>query len=442
MLAGPGGLPYAACHFAYINLMTDSILETVDDLAQLILRKDEERRLRAGHLWVYANEVDTKKTPLKTFSPGQQVLICEHSGKPVGIGYVNPHSLICARLVSRQWKRRINKKLIGQRLQAALDWREQTYSEHYYRWVFAEADGLPGLVLDRYGDVIVGQITTAGMEEHREMIEGVIAGVVKATTLYWRNSGSMRALEGLEEYDRTAFGELPEQLDIVESGLNYKVPSASGQKTGWFYDQATNRQLLAPYCKDARVLDLFSYAGGWGISAVSHGASEAVCVDASQPAIDQVAANAALNGVEEKITAIQSDAFEYLKTARENGEHFDIVVVDPPAFIKRAKDKRNGQEAYRRDQPNGDAGIKPRWNSCELFVFVPFEWSGATENYSECHQASRPARTNRIPVATGPGSPRAPGDSRNPLFEGCGCPGNSYPISCSDESRFTVFRQY
>ena len=348
MLAGRSGLPYAAEVSPILNPMNKIAPNTGDALARLVLSRNEDRRLRAGHLWVYSNEVDKAKTPLKSFEPGQHVQICDSQEHPLGLGYVNPHSLICARLVSRQWKRKINSKLIGERLQTALAWRDKHYATQHYRWVFAEADGLPGLILDRYGDVVVGQLSTAGMEAMREQIEEAIRRVLSPAALIWRNMSAIRELEGLDRYDEVAFGDVPEYLQINENGLQFEVPAQSGQKTGWFYDQAANRNVMKAYSGGARVLDMFSYVGAWGITAAAHGAEAATCVDASKAAMDQVNINATLNKVQDKLTAVKSDAFEFLKTARQERREFDLVVVDPPAFIKKARDKRNGLEAYRR----------------------------------------------------------------------------------------------
>lgn len=348
VLAGRGGLPYPAEDSPSLNPMNKIASNAGEDLARLVLSRNEDRRLRAGHLWVYSNEVDKARTPLKSFSPGQQVQICDSQEHPIGLGYVNPHSLICARLVSRQWKRKINTKLIAERLQTALAWREKHYPTPHYRWVFAEADGLPGLILDRYDDVVVGQISTAGMEVMRESIEQAVTRVLNPAALIWRNMSAIRELEGLDRYDEVGFGVAPEFLPVSENGLQFQVPAQSGQKTGWFYDQSSNRNMLRQYAGGTRVLDMFSYVGGWGITAAANGAEAVSCVDASATAVEQVNINASLNKVQDRVTAVKSDAFDYLKSARQERQEFDLVVVDPPAFIKKAKDKRNGLEAYRR----------------------------------------------------------------------------------------------
>jgi len=328
--------------------LSDYTGEHSDELPVLRLRKREERRIKAGHIWVFSNEVDTKLTPLKSFEPGELVMIEASNQQQLGVGYINPRSLICARLITRNTKSRIGRRFIAQRLRQALELRQLLFSEDSYRWVFGEADGLPGLVLDRYGDVVVGQITTAGMENLREDIEAAIRKVLELKAMIWRNSSGVREQEGLPLYNEPAYGDAPEFLEIQEGDLRFHVPALTGQKTGWFYDQRANRSRLATYAPGKSVLDLFCYAGGWGIAAAAVGASEVTCVDASANAIVQVEHNARLNKQQDKVTAVSADVFDYLRQARAEERHFDVIIVDPPAFIKKAKDKRAGLEAYQR----------------------------------------------------------------------------------------------
>lgn len=316
-------------------------------LASLRLKKNEERRLRAGHLWIYSNEIDTGHTPLSGFEPGQPVLIEAANGKPLGTGYVNPHSLICARLVSRDPAHALGKSLLVHRLNVALALRERLYARPYYRLVHGEGDALPGLVVDRYGDVLVVQLTTAGMERARDAVIEALQKVIKPSAVLLRNDSSIRVLEGLGSY-LEVIGELPEQIELEENGLRFRVAAQSGQKTGWFYDQRENRARLLRYVKGMRVLDMFSYVGGWGIQAAAAGASEVLCVDASQDALTQVTANAELNNLQARVRTQKGDAFDVLRELREAREHFDVIVLDPPAFIKRKKDAKAGVEAYQR----------------------------------------------------------------------------------------------
>ncbi len=318
------------------------------ELAPLRLRKNEDRRLRAGHLWVYSNEVDVEATPLRDFQPGQPVTIQASNGKFIGTGYINPHVLLCARLVSRDPEHPLNPSLLVHRLNVALSLRERLYAQPFYRLVHGEGDGLPGLIVDRYGDLCVAQLTTAGMERMKEDVLAALQKVLKPQTVLWRNDSPVREIEGLERYVADAVGEIPETMTVEEDGLRFQVAARTGQKTGWFYDQRDNRARLDRYIRDRRVLDVFSYVGAWGIRAAAHGAREVLCVDSSAPALELAAANAALNGVSDRVQFQQGDAFEVLKALREARERFDVVIIDPPAFIKRRKDLKEGTLAYRR----------------------------------------------------------------------------------------------
>jgi 23S rRNA (cytosine1962-C5)-methyltransferase len=219
--------------------------------------------------------------------------------------------------------------------------------EPYYRLVFGESDGLPGLVLDRYGDIIVGQIATAGMEAFKAEIEAAVREVLNPAALFWKNDSGARDLEHLPQTTEVAFGNVPEEIEVFESGLRFTAPLAAGQKTGWFYDQTANRQRLVRYMwPGTRVLDVCSYVGAWAITALKNGAASARCIDSSAAALQAVSRNAEANGVTVETT--RDDAFDALKALQERGERFDVVVVDPPAFIKRKKDVPQGQAAYRK----------------------------------------------------------------------------------------------
>ncbi|MDG4595813.1 MAG: class I SAM-dependent rRNA methyltransferase [Candidatus Contendobacter sp.] len=318
------------------------------DFAPLRLRKDEDRRLRAGHLWVYSNEIDVEATPLREFQPGQPVAIQASNGKTLGTGYINPHALLCVRLVSRDLDHPLNPSLLVHRLNVALSLRERLYDRPFYRLVYGEGDGLPGLIVDRYGDVCVAQITTAGMERLQDDLLAALQKVLKPAAVLWRNDSPVREMEGLERTVADATGAVPETVTVEEDGLRFQVSPRTGQKTGWFYDQRDNRARLDRYVQGRRVLDVFSYVGAWGVRAAARGAREVLCVDSSTPALEQATANAALNGVGDRVQIRQGDAFEVLKSLREVRERFDVVIVDPPAFVKRRKDFKEGALAYRR----------------------------------------------------------------------------------------------
>lgn len=316
--------------------------------AQLRLKKNQDRRLRAGHCWVYSNEVDTKATPLKDLEPGEAIDILNHQGKWLGSGYVNPNSLICARLVSRDKEHPLSASLLVHRLKIALAMRESIYPKPYYRLLFGESDGLPGLVVDRYGDQVVVQITTAGMERMKLEIVAAIEKVLKPSGILLRNDSSVRNQEGLEQYIELASGDVPELLSVEESGMKFQVHSQEGQKTGWFFDQADNRARMSRYIQGGRVLDVCSYVGAWGVQAAAMGAEQVVCVDSSASALERVQANAEINNLSDKVDVQHANAFDALRDMRSERERFDLIVLDPPAFIKRRKDKKEGTLAYKR----------------------------------------------------------------------------------------------
>jgi 23S rRNA (cytosine1962-C5)-methyltransferase len=315
-------------------------------LPELRLKPREGRRLSAGHLWVFSNEVDTARTPLDGFEPGASCRVIGDREHFLGYAYVNPHALICARILGRDARYPPGKPLLVHRLQVALALRERLYARPFYRLAHGESDGLPGLVLDRYGDVVVGQIGTAGMEALKAEIAAAVQQVVAPGALVWKNDSGARELEGLPSYVETAFGEAPAHVEVEESGVRFRVPVGGGQKTGWFYDQAANRAAFLKYVRGARVLDVFSYLGAWGLSAARAGAGEVVCVDSSAPALDLLQASADANGL--AVQTRRGDAFDVLAALREAGERFDVVVIDPPAFIKRRRDIPKGQAAYRK----------------------------------------------------------------------------------------------
>ncbi|MCW5578372.1 MAG: class I SAM-dependent rRNA methyltransferase [Dokdonella sp.] len=324
-----------------------SVTESIEYPA-LVLKRGEEARLRAGHLWVFSNEVDVARSPLTAFAPGDACAIVDHRGKALGVGYVNPNSLIAARLVARGLDHAIDASLIVHRLNVALSLRERLYSQPYYRLVFGESDGLPGLTVDRFGDVLVAQITTAGMERRKEAIAQALLKVLRPRQLWWKNDAGIRALEQLPAYVELAHGDAGGEVLAREGELEFLIDPREGQKTGWFYDQRENRSQLARLVAGKRVLDMFAYLGGWGIHAAAAGAAEVCCVDASASAVEATHANAQRNGVADRVRAVRGDAFDHLRALREERERFDVVILDPPAFIKRKKDAAEGRLAYRR----------------------------------------------------------------------------------------------
>ena len=317
-------------------------------LPSLRLKANADRRLRAGHLWVYSNEVDVAATPLSAFQPGDQALLEAAGGKPLGIVGISPNNLICARLLSRDVSHVLDKSLLVHRLKVALSIRERVFPTPHYRLVYGDSDLLPGLVVDRFDDILVVQLASATMERQKDAVVEALVQVLKPAGILFKNDSGARDAEGLGRYVETVYGNVPEWVPLVENGVQFEAPVLEGQKTGWFYDHRMNRARLAPYVQGKRVLDLYSYIGGWGVQAAVFGASEVFCVDASAFALDGVERNATLNGVAEKVTCIEGDVFAALRELKASEERFDVVLVDPPAFIKRKKDIKNGEAAYRR----------------------------------------------------------------------------------------------
>ena len=266
----------------------------------------------------------------------------------MGTAYINPQTLICARLLSRKPNLKCGVNFFKDRLITALTLRDKLFNKPFYRLVYGESDGLPGLVIDRFGSVLSVQITTAGIEQRKDAVVAALVELLNPIAIILKNDNSQRELEGLSLESEVVYGELPETLIIEENGAQFKIDVLNGQKTGWFYDHRSSRGILASIAKNQRILDLFSYTGAWGIPAAVADASEVTCVDASESALKLAKVNAQLNQVEDKMHFVRSDVFEFLKQARLDNQLYDIIVLDPPALIKRKKDFKQGYEAYRR----------------------------------------------------------------------------------------------
>jgi len=331
--------------FTIAEVLSMSDPGNVAQLPVLRLKRNEDRRLHAGHLWIFSNEVDTGQSPLVKFKAGELVRVLAHNDRALGLAYVNPQSLIAARMLET-WKIP-DVAWLAARIRVALAMRERLYSKPYYRLVYGESDGLPGLVIDRYGPACVVQIGTAGMEQLKPKIQEALNQVLRCEAVLFKNDSSAREMEGLPSYVETAKGNFDKPAVVIEDELEFQAPLAEGQKTGWFFDQAANRRALSKYVrKGARVLDVFSYVGAWGVRAAHQGAREVTCVDSSAAALELAAANAERNGL--KVVTRKGDAFDALEDLAKQGARFDIVVIDPPAFAKRKKDLPKALAAYKR----------------------------------------------------------------------------------------------
>lgn len=323
--------------------MSDS--PEVAQLPVLRLKRNEDRRLHAGHLWIYSNEIDTGQSPLSKFKAGELVRVLAHNDRALGLAYVNPQSLIAARLL-QSWKIP-DAAWFAARMRAALALRDRLYPKPFYRLIYGESDGLPGLVIDRYGAHCVVQIGTAGMERLKDEILAALTQVLNCDGVLFKNDSSARDMESLGAYVETAKGSFEAPAQVIEDGLQFQAPLLEGQKTGWFFDQAANRRALSRYVeRGARVLDVFSYVGAWGVRAAHHGAGEVICVDSSAAALSLAAANALRNGVQ--VATRKGDAFDVLEDLARQRARFDVVIIDPPAFAKRKKDLPKALAAYKR----------------------------------------------------------------------------------------------
>jgi 23S rRNA (cytosine1962-C5)-methyltransferase len=303
----------------------------------LQFKKGADRRLRQGHPWIYSNEIDVAKTPLKIIEPGVQCQVLNSAGKPVATAFVNSNSLICGRLISRHPQTWMDKSLMVHRINIALSLRDKVFGKPFYRLLFGDSDGMPGVVVDRFGDVLVLQISIAGMERLKEELIEALVKVLKPTSIIIKNDAKMREHEGMSVYVETAYGHAVEIVSLEENNVAFNAPVLHGQKTGWFYDHRMSRARLGQYVKGKRVLDVFSYIGGWGVQAAAMGADQVCCVDSSALALDFVEVNAELNSAANKVSTVKGDAFDVLKQMREERQRFDVVIMDPPAFIPRKK---------------------------------------------------------------------------------------------------------
>jgi 23S rRNA (cytosine1962-C5)-methyltransferase len=281
----------------------------------------------------------------KALAPGAVVNVRGEDGRAFGTGYFNPKSLISVRLWSQDCDVAIDRDFFMVRLKRALSLRSAIYDRPFYRLIHAEGDLLPGLVIDRFDDTLAVQIGTAGMERQTEILLQAIEIVLKPKTVILRNDAPSRSLEGLDSHVKTVKGE-GQRIAVEENGARYFADLAEGQKTGWYYDQRDNRAFIAGLAKGKTVLDAYSYTGGFGILAAKAGAKEVVCLDSSAPALAIAEESARANGV--KIQAVKADVFEELERLKAAGETFDIVLTDPPPFVKSKKDLEPGAKAYRK----------------------------------------------------------------------------------------------
>ncbi|MEI6208850.1 MAG: class I SAM-dependent rRNA methyltransferase [Desulfuromonadales bacterium] len=313
-------------------------------MTKITLNKNEERRIRSGHPWVFSNEI--RETSGER-SAGVGAELFDAAGGFIGVGHYNPHSLIAFRLLSRQREDIDSVTFQEQRISSALEYRRNRFPGlNTFRAVHGESDFLPGLVVDRYGDYLSLQLLSAGMDSRREQIVEALRRVFSPTGILARNDVNVRKLEGLDEKVELLWGEIPETVMMEENGLHFSVNLSEGQKTGSFLDQKQNHLLLRDVCAGKSVLDCFCYTGGWGIHAASFGARSVVGIDISARAVEQAGRNAQLNGVADRIRYEECDAFERLRSLHQEGRRFGVIVMDPPAFVKSRKNIAEATKGY------------------------------------------------------------------------------------------------
>ncbi len=312
-------------------------------MKQLLLKKNEDRRIRRGHLWVFSNEVES----LDDFSPGEMAEVHSRNGRFLGIAYVNPHSLICARLLTRT-AQPIDRAFLADRVQTAAHWRDRYLGGDVYRLFSSEADGFPGLTIDRYGAHYVVQAQTRGAYEQLGLLVQVLREQFAPAGIVLRNDAPVVELEGLTQERRMLFGAQPEPVDFVQDGIAFRADLWGGQKTGFYLDQRENRLAVRPYVQDADVLDAFCYTGAWGLTAAHAGARSVVGIDSSAAAIALAQHHAEVNECADRCTFEERDVDEALHAFAAEGRQFDLIVLDPPPYARQKSHLRAALEKYQR----------------------------------------------------------------------------------------------
>lgn len=317
------------------------------DYPTIKIARDHDRRQKAGAPWLFSNELRLDDAA-KALPAGSIVRLMAPTGKIVGVAHFNPHSLIAARLLSRNKDAAIDSAFFERRVARALALRERLYDRPFYRLVHAEGDGLPGLVVDRYGDLLVVQTNTAGMAAAEAEIVEALKSVVAPSAILARNDSPGRSMEGLAEETRVLLGTVPERVAVEENGLAFVTDPAGAQKTGWYYDQSLNHAFAARLARDARVLDLYAYGGGFALNCLKGGARSALAVDRSAGALALAEASAEKQGVAERFSTRTGEVFAVIEELAREKARFGLVIADPPAFVRAKKDLAVGLRGYRK----------------------------------------------------------------------------------------------
>lgn len=317
--------------------------------ANVILKKGEGRTLKAGGAWVYDNEIDKIEG---NFVNGDLVKVLDFDGYPMGTGFINTNSKITVRMLSRKKDTVIDEAFFEMRVRAAWEYRKKTVDISSCRVIFGEADFLPGLVVDKFSNVLVVQSLAMGIDRYKELIVDLLKKVMKEDGIdiigaYERSDAKVRKQEGMEQVKGFIGEPFDTKVAIVENGVKYNVDIADGQKTGFFLDQKYNRLAIQKLCKGAKVLDCFTHTGSFALNAGVAGAASVLGVDASDLGVKQAEENARLNGLEETVKFQCADVFDLLPQLEKDGERFDVVILDPPAFTKSRNSVKNAVKGYR-----------------------------------------------------------------------------------------------
>lgn len=345
--------------------------------ASVTLKKGEGRTLKAGGAWIYDNEIDSV---VGSFEDGDIVLVHDFDGYPMGRGFINRNSKIRVRMMTRNIHQEIDQEFLRMRVQNAWNYRKKTVDTRSCRVIFGEADFLPGLVVDKFSDVLVVQSLALGIDRMKETIVGLLIEVmaedgVTIRGVYERSDAKVREQEGMERTKGFIGEEFDTLVNITENGVKYQVDVKDGQKTGFFLDQKYNRQSIQKLCKGAKVLDCFTHTGSFALNAGIAGASSVLGVDASQLGVDQATVNARLNSLEDRVKFVCADVFELLPKLEAEGEKFDLVILDPPAFTKSRNSVKNAVKGYREINLRGMKLVKDGGYlaTCSCSHFMTYE---------------------------------------------------------------------
>ncbi|WP_282605841.1 class I SAM-dependent rRNA methyltransferase [Pelagibius sp. Alg239-R121] len=314
---------------------------------ELRLKPHVHKRVLHGSPWIYSNEIEMDGAA-RSIEPGEIVRLMGADGHALGVAMFNRHSLIAARIISRDPKVRVDVAYLTKVLNRALQIRERLFDAPYYRLIHAEADGLPGVIIDRFGDVLVAQLNSAGADRFGSQLLEALAQAVAPTTVVLRNDTPARQTEGLASLFEVPVGQLTGPIEVLENGARYFADLESGQKTGWFYDQRINRSWAAKFAKGHRVLDCYSFSGGFTVQSALAGAQEVIAIDRSQTALDLAAKAAAANGVADSCRFVKREALTQMADLAKEKENFGLVIADPPAFVKSKKNLAQGLKGYRK----------------------------------------------------------------------------------------------